>query len=199
VAPEVLQKAHMVVACKGVTSSRMTNPSTRSKVTFCDEEDEIFEIPTIPAAEVPRLFYSTDEISTMKEAAFLEMSGLAESVSSSGTNLFEVEVEGALHGGPDSRPGIFRQESLQKVSRVELSPVRTSGRCSPGESQDASNPVKQPKRERPRREPGAARRSRSNAEPLRTDGKSPVGSSVSPRRMQSTMASREEMAVAPAL
>jgi hypothetical protein len=156
-----------------------------ASVSFSDEKDYVFEIPILSQADVPSLFYSTDEIHQMKEAALMEMYGVADSVSAEGKNLFE--VEGGISDST-STTGQFRRHSLQKVSKSDLSPIRTARGKSESKPQETAVPAGREPRERPKRERGAPQRSRSSAGPSRTDGRRavPGGGRGPPRRAKSS-------------
>lgn len=159
-----------------------------SSVSFSDDEDAVFEIPVLSRAEVPSLFYSTDEIAMMKEEALMEMAGVAYSVSAEGKDLFQVE------GNFDRDVGRqFRRKSLEKVSKSDLSPIRPArGKTETGTSKQRETPTAREPRERPQRERAAPQRSRSSAGPSRTDGRpaGPGGGRGPPRRAKSSLAAQ---------
>jgi len=82
---------------------------------------------------------------SMKEEALLELSGVSESVSSSVQDMFQVEETSTTSKQ-------FRRKSLEKVSRIDLSPIRSQG--SENEATDIySAPPKRLPRERQRAAP----------------------------------------------
>ena len=170
----------------------MSKRTLKTKVSFSEEGDTIFEVPGTCPSDVPNLFYSTDEIAKMKGEALLEISGVVNSVSSSGKDL--IQVGGEFDGVPRKQ---FRRKSLELVSKADLSPMRGS---SNGKADNSKTEKRQP-RDRPPRERGAPQRSRSSAGPSRTDGRraGPGGGRAPPRRTKSSMAAPSGMPAAVSL
>jgi hypothetical protein len=155
---------------------------TKRKSVSFSYDTKIIDVPAMTDAMVAILFYSTDEIASMKEQALMEQAGVIDSVSSEGQDLFQVDL--ALPG--------FRRKSLERVIRNDLSPVRSGsprkrleepvasviGATSPTDL-EISTKLRAP------RERGAPQRTRSNTARTRTDGRGPRG--VVPRRARSSM------------
>jgi hypothetical protein len=157
------------------------------------EDIEVFDIPALSDELAELLFYSTEQISRMKEIALMYRAGVTQDdVGADGQDLFQVEGL--------ERPS-FRRKSLERVSRLDLSPTRS---LSPrnkrrGEASTSDDSVKQPAanleilaapaaRQRDRRGGrGAPERTRSSTGPSRSDGGRGRGRGP-PRRARSSMA-----------
>lgn len=149
---------------------------TKRKSVSFSYDTKIIDVPAMTDAMVAILFYSTDEIASMKEQALMEQAGVIDSVSSEGQDLFQVDL--ALPG--------FRRKSLERVpvrsgsprKRLEEPVASVIGATSPTDL-EISTKLRAP------RERGAPQRTRSNTARTRTDGRGPRG--VVPRRARSSM------------
>lgn len=142
-----------------------------------DQHVKTHEIPGLEAEQKEKLFYSTDEISSMKDAALIENAGVMGSIDSQGEDLFDTSAVNAP---------IFRRKSLERVSQKDLSPIRSASSKASKSTESNVTTIPRSPRERPRRaERGNLVRSRSSRGPTRTDSVSGRGP---PRRAASSMA-----------
>jgi hypothetical protein len=183
-------KAMIVTAIRNMQEDIAKDGLVKNGSVSFSEDIKVFDIPALTDELAKILFYSTDQISKMKEEALMERAGVTvDDVGAEGQDLFQ--VEGIV------RP-LFRRKSLERVIRRDRSPTRSvSPRKRQGGASSSDDSVKPPAanveipakpspRQRDRRGRGAPERTRSSNGPSRSDGRG--RGRGPPRRAQSSMA-----------